>query len=227
MSFEDLLALCDQSPVRRDRPQPETIRYIYEQGYLPWFERYRSGDTTLDKNLAGMRRNGLTEEEAFFILAYSSSCSRWLNSDLRNGTELTGCKAAFASALDQALKKVQSFQGVVFRMEMPPGDDAQVRRWFSRNTGKKFSTPFFLSTAQEDYGNTSMVWKIKTLSNGSMGKDISDICQAPIELEVLFERNAKFQIVGIEANSNYILLDELSSDESVDFPLIGVYHKNF
>jgi hypothetical protein len=227
MSFEEILKLCDQKPIHEGHPHAETLRDIYLKGYLPWFESYRAGEVSLEKNLAGMRRNGLTEEEAFFILAYSSSCSRWLNSDLRNGYKLSGCKAAFADGLDAALTKVRSYKGIVFRMELPLGDEAEVLQWFRNRIGKKFSAPFFLSTAQEDYENSPMVWKINTLSMGSNGKDISDICQAPLELEVLFQRHAKFQIMGVEQKTQYVILNELDANEQVDFPLVGIYHKNY
>lgn len=226
MSFEELLALCDQSPVRVNHPHASTIRDIYQKGYKPWFDSYRRGDRSLDKNLMGMTENGLTEEEAFFILAYSSSCSRWLNGDLWNNGRLSNCKIAFINALESALQKMRPFNGTVFRMDQYASDDDAVRAWFRKNTGKKISVPCFLSTAKEDYENASIVWKIRTLACNSFGKDISNLCQAPNELEVLFRRNAKFEIIGVEKATNYILLNEIT-DEDIDFPLLGIYYENY
>src|SRR5687767_12547815 len=143
MTFEDVLKLCDRSPFKLGPPK-ETIRDVYDD-YRPWFDRYRAGDLTLEKNLLGITMNGLTEEEAFFIIAYSSSCSRWLNGSLWTGEKLTDCKNAFAVSLDASLTKMKPFNGTVFRMDSYPGNDKVVRKWFRKNTGKKFSTPCFLS----------------------------------------------------------------------------------
>lgn len=225
IGFEELLKICDKSPVRHGPPKDETIRYVYEC-YQPWFERFREGDLELKKNLDGMSLNNLSEEEAFFILAYSSSCSRWLNRSLWVGEKLCDCKKAFANSLKSSLEKMPSYNGVVFRMDSYPGDEKIVGDWFKKNIGKTLSTPCFLSTAKEDYENTEVVWKIRTLQNNSFGKDINNLCQAPLEVEVLFLPNATFRIIGIEKDTNYILLDELDPLEKADFPLIGHYYED-
>ena len=228
MEFFELLELCNDDPIRSHPPKGGTLKSTYYDGYLPWFESYRRGDSSLDKNLKGMIENGLSEEEAFFILAYTSSYSGWINTALKDGRKLdTECKKQFANALDNALEKIKSGPETVYRMDWPPGDPEDVLTWFESKIGSSFVIPYFLSTAKEDYENSEVVWQITTLKSGSCARDISNLCQAPSEQEVLFKRASKFKIIKVDRSKRVVFLDEIPTDAAVDFPLIQVYHKNF
>ena len=218
--FEKLLNECNGE----ENFHGLTIRQSYE-GYLPWFEAYRTGDKSLDDNLKGMIENGLTEEEAFFILAYTGSASSWVNSELRDGhLPSTKCKEVFVNKLNQALAKVSSFNGnIAFRMDEPHSNSEEVLKWFHSKIGSKFKVPYFLSTAKEDYNNSSIVWQINTLTEGSFGKDISQLTNNKYEKEVLFRTGSCFEIIKVDEKKNYIHLNEVINSEQIEFDLVGDY----
>jgi hypothetical protein len=196
-------------------------------GYQDWFKRYREGDKSLDPNLKGMIDNKLTEDEAFFILAYTGSCSSWINSRLRDGTSLDSeCKKYFADCLDQVLDKIPTANGeIVFRMDLP-GNENEILAWFDKHKGRKIRIPYFLSTAKEDYNNTNIVWEILTLKKNSKGKDISNLSNNQFEKEVLFKRNSCFKVDHIDQSKNYVHLVEIPICEKINFDLVGLYHLN-
>jgi len=223
--FEKLLNECDGEKDLHET----TIRQSFEEGFSPWFKDYEKGDKSLDDNLKGMTDNGLTEEEAFFVLAYTGSASSWVNSELRNGQTPTGkCKEVFANKLNESLSKVASFNGnVVFRMDEPLSESEEVLKWFQAKVGEKFRVPYFLSTAKEDYNNSSIVWEIKTLATGSSGKDISQLTSNKFEKEVLFQTGSCFEIIKVDQKKNYIHLNEIVDSEQIKFELVGDYVGNY
>lgn len=222
--FESFLKLCDN--VHNHHGQE--VRKTYLDGFLPWFEAYRQGDLSLEKNLGGMVKNGLNEEEAFMILAYTGSHSSWVNSEMRNGQIINcKCKTEFIERLNNALAKIISFDNqIVFRMDSPSDDKEVILNWFKKKIGCIFKIPFFLSTAKEDYKNTEIVWNIKTLSENSLGKDISDITNNSTELEVLFNYGSCFKIDSVDFNRAYVNLIEVSSNSAVNFRLTQLYWIN-
>lgn len=222
--FESFLKLCDDTKNHHG----QVVRDTYYKGFLNWFQKYRNGDQSLDNNLKGMIKNGLDEEEAFMMLAYTGSYSSWVNSDLRNSRMSNcECKREFISRLNMALDKVIAFNNqTVFRMDSPSEDKDKVLNWFDSKVESIFRIPYFLSTAKEDYENTEIVWKIKTLAENSLGKDISDITNNQHELEVLFRTGSCFLIENVDFDKAYITLSEVSNDSQVDFELTGCYCDN-
>jgi hypothetical protein len=227
MILDNLFRLCEEES---DHDKGLSMRKTYHEGYLPWFDSYRSGDKAYEKNLAGMTKNGLTETEAFFILAYTGGSSFWLNRDRRNGDPYSSkCKEEFANQLENALGKMPSFDNaIVYRMEIyTDGVETEaLLKWFKRHQSKKFLTPYFFSTSKEDFHNSKLIWLIRTLPIFSKGRDIHNLTNNHTEMEVLFERNAKFAITGIDSKKGMVILDEVPPDSDVDFDLTGVYHKN-
>lgn len=222
--FESLLKLCEEE---KDFFRL-TVRDSYEKGFLPWFERYRIGDKSLDDNLKGMIENGLSEEEAFFILAYTGGTSSWVNSELRN-SELpkSRCKREFVRRLNHSLSKMKSFNNdIVFRMDHPPGDKNEALSWFQKKVGSRFRIPYFLSTAKEDYENSEVVWQIRTRERNSLGKDISSLTNNKYEFEVLFQTGSSFQITRVDKEKSYIYLDEIEQNSKVEFELTKFYTLN-
>jgi len=215
--FQAFLTLCDNV---HDH-QGQELRKTYVMGFAPWFERYENGDFDLEKNLGGMAKNGINEEEAFMLLAYTGSHSSWVNSDLRNG-QITNCecKSEFISRLNKTLDKIISFNNqIVYRMDNPSENKEVVLKWFNSKIGFVFRIPYFLSTAKEDYENTEIVWKIMTLPDNSLGKDISDITNNEFELEVLFKTGSCFKIESVDYDKSYINLIEVPSSCTIDFEL--------
>ncbi|MEX0596613.1 MAG: ADP-ribosyltransferase, partial [Candidatus Paceibacterota bacterium] len=175
-----------------------------------------------------MAKNGLSEEETFMILAYTGSYSSWVNSDLIN-SQIPNCKCKyeFIKRLNKSLDKIISFDNqTVYRMDSPFDDKDVILNWFNMKTGCIFRIPYFLSTAKEDYKSTKIVWKVKTLPENSLGKDISDITNNQYELEVLFTTDSCFKIDSIDFDKAYINLIEVSSNTEVDFELTKRYCHN-
>jgi len=219
MKLSNVLELCDSEKDFFNM----TLRESYEKGFLPWFESFKKGEVRLKDNLSGMIENGLSEEEAFYILFYTGGGSSWINSELRNGEyTLSRCKKVVMEKLDFALSKVKSFDGEkTFRMDFPNNDEKDELDWFESKINSKIFIPYYLSTAKEDYENSEIVWEINTLPNTSSGKDISNLTNNKYELEVLFKRGTTFEIAGIDRSRNYIFLNEYNG--SFDLVLAGRY----
>jgi hypothetical protein len=99
MMMQELKKLFDECKGETDHDNGFSIRDTFYEAYSPWFIRYRNGDKDLDKNLKGMKERGLSEAEAFFILAYTGGSSKWLNRDTRSGEYYSSkCKETFAGA---------------------------------------------------------------------------------------------------------------------------------
>lgn len=191
-----------------------------------WFEDYRKGGEKYQDNLKGMTENNMSEVDVIPILGYTGSWSSWINSELRNGGNITiEAKSMFIQALNTSLDKVCSVKGdTVYRMDSPSGDTGQILDWFSKNIGKVINIPYFLSTSKDDYKNTPIAWVISTLEENSKGKDISHISNNKYENEVLFQPDSKFIIN--EVKDNYIYMTEILSTNNSDINLVGLYfHK--
>ncbi len=138
--------------------------------------------------------NQLNDFESFFITYYIGQGISWLNDDLRNGINLiTKCKYLFAKFFDDSLEKIPSYDGIVYRMDNPNADADFELAWFAKNIGKNILLRHYLSTSIERWDNRPITWEIRTLKNGSFGKDIIELNTT--EKEVLFKRNSKFTII--------------------------------
>lgn len=196
------------------------------KGFQSWFKRLENNDPEIMKHMQGMKDYNVPEFYAFHILAYTARCSKWINSDYRDGVESDcKCKDEFAVNLDTALGYMPSFEnGIVYRMDSPGAEENEVLDWYESKIGSVFCSPHFLSTAKFNYNNSSFVWKINTC-NGSNGRDISNLTNAPNEQEVLFKRNSKFKIESVNKEVNVIELSEVI-EGLPDFNLEGLYWKN-
>lgn len=220
MGFDVFLQLCDdEGEVDRGL----TIKETYN-AFLPCLEKYRNGVKESRINWTGITKYGLSDEEAFFILAYSSGTSKWINAELRLGKELsTNCKKLFSEQLDYSLSKMPSLnESLVYRMQIGIERNSEIKRFQSR-VNSTFIVPQYLSTAKENYNNSAVVWKIKTLTIESKGKDISDLSNHRYEKEVLFERNSKFEITAVDELHSCIMMQEISSTANVDFDINALY----
>jgi len=99
-------------------------------------------------------------------------------------------------------------------MDSPSGTKPIVMNWFKEHVGKVVSTPYFLSTATENYENTEITWRIKTLSNDSKGKDLRLITNNIYEKEVLFKRNSHFEIKAVDFQNGLVEMEEVSQTSS-------------
>ena len=153
--LNELLNNCDGENPR--------IRHVYDAVMNKYTE---SGLSKLDEH---------TPSEAFFI-TYHLGSGLWLNDDLRNGLKLdTKCKQMFAAYLDEALEKIKSYSGIVYRMDDPNAEARHELDWFKKNIGKTICVPAYLSTSTERWDNQPVTWKIATLKTESFGKDFSKL----------------------------------------------------
>jgi hypothetical protein len=222
--FNEFLLRCENIKNYHDTEVSETIIE-----FVNWCIRFRNGDHNLKENLNGMISNGLTNEEASLILAYTGSCSSWINSELREEGQVgeCDCKKEFINRLNLALDKVKPFNNqIVYRMDSPSEDKNTVLNWFNSKISKVFKIPYFLSTAKEDYNNSEIVWRIQTLPINSFGKDISQLSNNKYEQEVLFRTGSFFKIKGIDNERKYINLLEIKNESEVNFNLVGCYCSN-
>lgn len=214
--FEAFLENCKDE----QNHHQQNVKNTYEKGFKPLFDRYRKGITETSKHISvelrGLTEFSIDDEEAFFILAYTGSYSSWLNDNLRNGLPLnTNCKKYFATRLCEALDKLPSYNNnIVFRMDNPSGEKKTILSWFGNNIGKTIKTPYFLSTSKDNYGNTEIVWKIKTLNANSFGKDLDLLTNNKIEKEVLFKCNAHFAIQDVDMKIGIIEMQEVLEQDN-------------
>jgi hypothetical protein len=223
MDFKKLMKLCDGVPA--SYLSKSTLSQLYSKSFAPWFEAYKLGDQEILDNLKGMKENGLSEEEAFLVLIYTASSSSWINEEMREGISVDcDCKSSIIRNLDNVLAKIKSHDNkVVYRMDNPLGDNAKVLSWFSKAVTLKFTVPNFLSTSMENYENSPIIWKINTLVEGSMGKDISNLTNNKHEKEVLFRKDSCFEILEVDFEAAMISLNEVKSNDDISFKLTGHY----
>lgn len=139
---------------------------------------------------------------------------------MRNGVDLiTKCKYLFAKFFDDSLEKIPSYDGIVYRMDNPNADADFELAWFAKNIGKNILLRHYLSTSIERWDNRPITWEIRTLNNGSFGKDIIELNTT--EKEVLFKRNSKFTIIKVESST--VFMREIEKASHVDIELTKDY----
>jgi hypothetical protein len=165
----------------------------------------------------------LTNDEEFLIAHYVGSAYNWVNDDLRNGIDFpTDCRKLYSRYLDISLEKIASFSGTAYRMDDPSDEVDKVLKWFDLNKGKVIVVPNYLSTSKDKWDHhKSIVWTIETLPTNSYAKDISMISE--IEEEVLFKRNSKFVINGVDFQSKEVSLKEVPANTEQDLVLVRQY----
>jgi hypothetical protein len=69
--------------------------------------------------------------------------------------------------------------------------------WDGIEEGAEILTPCYLSTSIEDFENSNVVLRIKTLPSNSKARDVSTITNVKGEKEYIFLRNTNFKVMGI------------------------------
>lgn len=211
IDFQDFLKKCSNG-------QTQSFKYEYE-------DCFKNNLNLLNK----IDINGLTEEDLFMILSYTARSSGWVNSDLRIGSPVKPkCKQEFIRRLDNALTKIRSFDNeIVYRMDNPLGSKKDIIAWFKQKQGCVFLLPYFLSTSKDKWKDRPIIWKIKTLKTGSLGKDITKLANDATlakdasEKEVLFKTGACFKIKRVSTKMVHLM--EVPNDTIPDFELTGDY----
>lgn len=194
------------------------LKIKFKECFKPFLELCRADKESFYKryyyvNLEGVNTYNLTDEQAFCIYSYTTSCSDWINIGIRYKQEMTICKKYYADFLDESLDKIsQCSKEYIFRMDSP--DQDQIQSWKKKRIGDTINIPHFLSTSKENWDEEStstewIIWRIKTLELNSKARDISNVTNSREEKEVLFKRNSCFMIEAINIDSKLIDLIEI------------------
>lgn len=202
MSIEDCYMYNNVTPIISD-----TVRYLDNK------------ETTIK----GIR---FTKLEAILINSFSDFGSNYINHALASPKPTLNLhQKIIVDVFDKILRKIaRTEKCYVYRMDKY-GDtflDGALK-FLSKNTDKVINIPWFLSTTEYEKPWCKIVWKIAITD---MTKTKAR-CFHPLidnfrdELEVRFERNAKFKIKGVEENEHYIVnMEEVYSknhDISMDY----------
>lgn len=155
--------------------------------------------------------DGLTKDEEGALKAYKSSESYKINEKLRNGEKLTDEEKKLCDDLDSALKKLPKYEGDLNR-DLSFATEEQKQAFLdSHEVGSVVTYPAYTSTTKDDsYNDAANVRCI--ITNTKNGRDLKDYDNG--ENEVLYERNAKFNVVSKEEGDiSYIYLKEAVQNE--------------
>ena len=141
----------------------------------------------------------LTDDEQWAINEYISSGSYKINALLRNGDELSVNQKYLMEHLDSALKKVPVYEGTVYRSLSSFGiaDVDVFIQEYEPGTVKIFSA--YTSASTEIFDEN---FPIQYIIKSKAGHDLRKY--NPGEMEILFERNTKFRVIKVEANTIYM-----------------------
>lgn len=152
--------------------------------------------------------NDLSYAESRALTNYVSSDSYVINDKLRRRIDLTDADKQFCEDLDNALKKIPTYEGNLSRsLFFHTQDDVEkFVEGLCINEKKKFDE--YISTTK---GNTlyNPEGQVQVyIRNSTKGHDLKKFNES--ELEVLYERNSEFAVVSKIKNDDiwYILLEE-------------------
>lgn len=154
--------------------------------------------------LGGIEQYGLTQVEALHILAYTGFSAKWINYKIldKSFNSDPNC-LIFIENMDKALSKIDPPRSIeLFHMTG--------YLWDGIEEGAEILTPCYLSTSIEDFENSNVVLRIKTLHSNSRARDVSTITNVKDEKEYIFLRNTKFKVIGIfREKTTYVEIIEI------------------
>lgn len=155
---------------------------------------------------------GFSREEAFILMLYIGFSSCWINTRLNNRKiKRDPLHKLVVKHLDFVLTKINPADGLtIYRMDKHKDPEVS-SSWFTLNLKNVIQTQWFLSTSIEDFENTKVVWKIKTLpADKTKSRLVYQVYNHGNEKEVLFQRDACFLVkeVELEGNKLIVTLDE-------------------
>lgn len=141
----------------------------------------------------------LSDNERHAINSYTSSEAYMWNDKLRRGLKLTKEEKKQIDSLDSALRKMPTYQGVLYRSISDFGIP-DVREFIAgHKPGMEISFPEFLSSSTEIYDNS---FPIQYVITSKTGRDIRKFNSQ--EKEILFERDSMFYITKVVDNVIYM-----------------------
>lgn len=174
----------------------------------------RSNVTPLDKNIkyqewkkrfidnpAPPAKVALSDNEESALNSYISSDSYKLNEKLRSGVKLSASDKKLIKSLDSALDRMPEFTGTVYRSVSSFGVDTEA---FVKShiPGEVRNFEQYISTGSTVYDSS---FPVQYVIKSKRGKDIR--AYNPNESEILFKRDALFNIIKVEDNT--IFMEEM------------------
>lgn len=156
----------------------------------------------IKKQREEIQRN-LSNEEMRNLNRYMSSDSYKINEKLYNNVPLDDNDNNFISNLDNALKKLPKYEGVVNR-SMFIENQTQLNKILNifNNKDMQGSWASYLSSSKEIYDEND---NLRFIIKSKTGRDISMFNEK--EQEVLFERNTKFKLIKIYSKDKKIFAE--------------------
>ncbi len=156
------------------------------------------------KPVANSAENGIiniqvNERDIQAINRYISSDSYKINEKLRSGTELSNDEKEFIRDLDNALEKIPSYEGTVYRSIRSDMISDIQKFWELHKPGKYIQYSTYISSSLEIYDDTMDIQYIIESKNG---KNLTTINSN--EQEVLFKKDTCFIITKIEDQTIYM-----------------------
>lgn len=151
----------------------------------------------------------LSNDELYAVNQYVSSESYKINDILRRGTSLSKSMKQMSKNLDEALNKLDNYEGDVTR-SLSINDSGTLKSFLhAHKVGNIVTYPEYISTTSSGIYNKKGNIQIYIL-NSKKGKDLTLINKS--EKEVLYKRNSSFKVVAKEERKGkvFILLEELS-----------------
>lgn len=138
----------------------------------------------------------LSEKDVYAIDQYKKSGIAYgLNYALRSGLQLTDQQKSITNDLDQALLKLSTYRGTVYR-SLTSSEMEDVQEFFEKHKpGSVVIYPAYTSTGTEIYDESM---DIQMIIQSKRGCDMREY--NPMELEVLFRRGSMFKVEKREGN---------------------------
>ncbi len=151
----------------------------------------------------------LTHEEEGAIKTYISGDGYKINEFLRTGSTLTTFYKEVITNLDSALEKMPRYSGDLSR-SLHFDDEESLHDFLQdHSVGNEVTYPAYTSTTFGDTYNPNGQVQIY-IFDSSKGRDISNFNQG--ELEVLYERNSKFRVLGSKRTKGVYLIYLVEDD---------------
>lgn len=169
------------------------------QRYQDLMEDYIFLRKSVDNSVeSGIIKAELTEQELSAINTYISSNSYKINEKLRSGSELSIQEKEFVNNLDNALKKLPIYQGIVYRSLSSDMIEDIASFWNLHQPGNLVKYPAYTSSSLEVYDDKM---DIQCVIQSKQGKNITYYNSN--EKEILFARNSNFFIREVRGNTIY------------------------
>ena len=218
--FKDGFTVGGQRAARNEKSK---VYYVPEEmSYEEWKKAFVNGEKEILSRLETVKsgksykkqpskKDDFTIKEEGAIMQYISSKAFTLNDCLRNDIVLSADDQELVEHLDNALKKMPFFEGIVQRTVDIATDEGIEEFVAQYQIGGKIQYKEYLSTTKGDIYNSEARIQIY-IQDGSKGRDISSFNNA--EKEILYERNSEFVVLNmVEKDGTYhILLKEVKED---------------